>query len=120
MTVVYGYILMQGASLIGSGSELLLLVPRLVPLVGSVVLPVLGAVPDGMMVLVSGIGPDAQNEVAVGVGALAGSTIMLLTLPWFLAVLAGRVSVNKNGSLNYKKSGEDDEGWQKLRPEHKC
>jgi Ca2+/Na+ antiporter len=120
MTVVYGYILMQGASLIGSGSELLLLVPRLAPLVGSVVLPVLGAVPDGMMVLVSGIGPDAQNEVAVGVGALAGSTIMLLTLPWFLAVLAGRVSVNKNGSLNYKKSGEDGEGWQKLRPEHKC
>ncbi|CAK0909103.1 unnamed protein product [Prorocentrum cordatum] len=92
MTVVYGYILMQGASLIGSGSELLLLVPRLAPLVGSVVLPVLGAVPDGMMVLMSGSGPDAQNEVAVGVGALAGSTIMLLTLPWFLAVYAGRAS----------------------------
>ena len=32
-------------------------------LVGSVVLPVLGAVPDGMMVLFSGMGPDAQNQV---------------------------------------------------------
>jgi len=116
MTVVYGYILMQGASLIGSGSELLLLVPRLAPLVGSVVLPVLGAVPDGMMVLMSGSGPDAQNEVAVGVGALAGSTIMLLTLPWFLAVYAGRVSINKDGNLNYKPTG----GGEKLRPEHRC
>ncbi|CAJ1461073.1 unnamed protein product [Effrenium voratum] len=46
-----------------------------------------------MMVLFSGIGPTAkaQENVAVGVGALAGSTIMLLTIPWFLGVLGGRV-----------------------------
>ena len=33
--------------MISDGSELLLLVPSLAGLVGSVVLPVLGAVPDG-------------------------------------------------------------------------
>lgn len=117
MTVVYGYILMQGASLIGSGSELLLLVPRLAPLVGSVVLPVLGAVPDGMMVLVSGIGPDAQNEVAVGVGALAGSTIMLLTLPWAISVLSGRVNLDGRDFVpRYKRPANADDDWEKLSP----
>merc|ERR1719326_1788723 len=93
MTIMYGYVLLQASNLISDGSELLLLVPKFAPIVGSVVLPILGAVPDGMMVLVSGLGPDAQNEVAVGVGALAGSTIMLLTLPWFLAVFGGRVNI---------------------------
>jgi len=40
--------------------------------VGPVVLPVLGVVPDGMMVLFSGFGADVMNRIAVGVGALAG------------------------------------------------
>jgi len=58
-----------------------------------VVLPVLGAVPDGAIVLFSGMGEDAVNQVVVGVGALAGSTIMLLTIPWILATFAGRVDL---------------------------
>lgn len=68
--------------MISDGSELLLLVPAVAGIVGSVVLPVLGAVPDGAIVLFSGMGDDAQEELSVGVGALAGSTIMLLTIPW--------------------------------------
>ena len=47
---------------------------------------ILGAVPDGAIVLFSGLGQDAQNQISVGVGALAGSTIMLLTIPWFLSI----------------------------------
>lgn len=113
---IYGYILFQASNLISDGSELLLLVPPLAPVVGSVVLPVLGAVPDGMMVLFSGLGPDAQNQVSVGVGALAGSTVMLLTLPWFLAVLAGRVSL-KDGTPTYQRpAGADPAIWDKLSP----
>ena len=65
--------------MISDGSELLLLIPSVAGLVGSVVLPVLGAVPDGAIVLFSGIGPDAQEQLTIGIGALAGSTIMLLT-----------------------------------------
>lgn len=100
VTLLYGGILFNAADMIGSGSELLLLVPSLCKLVGSVVLPVLGAVPDGMMVLFSGLGPNAQQEISVGVGALAGSTIMLLTIPWFLGIYAGRVNII-NGKPNY-------------------
>ena len=43
----YGYALFYAADLIGEGSELLLLVPSMAGLVGGVVLPLLGAVPDG-------------------------------------------------------------------------
>ncbi len=50
------------------------------------------------------MGPDAQNQLAVGVGALAGSTIMLLTIPWFLSILGGRVDMDSTGRANYKKT----------------
>ena len=73
----------SASNMISDGSELLLLVPAVAGLVGSVVLPVLGAVPDGAIVLFSGLGDDAQEQLSVGVGALAGSTIMLLTIPWW-------------------------------------
>lgn len=105
-TISYGYMLYWASELISDGSELLLLIPSFAGIVGSIVLPVLGAVPDGMMVLFSGIGPldVAQDQVAVGVGALAGSTIMLLCIPWFLCVLGGRVDIDeKDGSCLYGK-----------------
>lgn len=85
-------------------------------IVGSVVLPVLGAVPDGAIVLFSGMGPDAQEQVSVGVGALAGSTIMLLTIPWGLSVIAGRVNLDKDGRGNYSRPKGAGEGWAKLMP----
>lgn len=44
--------------------------------------------------------------------ALAGSTIMLLTIPWVLAVLAGRVDLDENGHGNYRPS----KGQQKFTP----
>lgn len=90
---MYGGVLYKASELIANGSELLLLVPSLRGIVGSVVLPILGAVPDGAIVLFSGLGPNAQDTLQVGVGALAGSTSMLLTIPWFLSILAGRVNV---------------------------
>lgn len=63
--IVYGYILMNASNLISDGSEFLLLVPKYAGIVGSIVLPILGAVPDGMLILFSGIGSDAQNQLAV-------------------------------------------------------
>jgi len=105
--VTYGYVLFTSANMIGDGSELLLLIPSLAGIVGSIVLPILGAVPDGMMVLFSGLGElcVAQEQVSVGVGALAGSTIMLLTIPWFLAIVGGRVDIEK-GEAMYSKRGQ--------------
>ena len=70
--------------------------------VGAVVLPILGAVPDGMVVLFSGIGPNAQTQLQVGIGALAGSTVMLLTIPWAMAIYGGRVDLDSAGEPVYK------------------
>lgn len=99
----YGYILYYASNLIGEGSELLLLVPSLAGLVGGVVLPLLGAVPDGAIILFSGLGSleEAQETLSVGVGALAGSTIMLLTIPLTLSVIGGRVDLLPDGKANY-------------------
>jgi len=97
----YAYILFYASNQISEGSEKLLLIPSWRSVVGTVVLPILGAVPDGAIVLFSGLGDDAQNQIAVGVGALAGSTIMLLTIPWFLTIYAGRVPITKNGTCDY-------------------
>jgi len=101
LTVVYAKILFESSGLIANGSELLLLFPSVAGLVGSIVLPILGAVPDGIMVLFSGLGSDAQNQVSVGVGALAGSTVMLLTFPWFIAIISGKVNLGDDGQAAY-------------------
>ena len=93
---VYGAVLFKSADVLSEGSELLMFVPSIKDVVGSIVLPILGAVPDGAIVLFSGMGPieEAQDQLNVGVGALAGSTIMLLTIPWFLSLWAGRVDLS--------------------------
>ena len=101
LLLAYAYVLFTCSNMISDGSELLLLVPSMAGVVGSVVLPVLGAVPDGAIVLFSGLGPGAQDQLSVGVGALAGSTIMLLTVPWSLSVVAGRVDY-KGGAPSYR------------------
>jgi len=108
----YGYALFYAANMIGEGSELLLLVPSMAGLVGGVVLPLLGAVPDGAIILFSGLGSIevAQESLSVGIGALAGSTIMLLTIPWALSIFAGRVDIEE-GKPRYKKK-------PKLDPDH--
>jgi len=105
VTIVYGVVLYQSSNLIANGSEFLLLVPSLAGIVGSIVLPILGAVPDGMMTLCSGLGPNAQSTVGAGVGVLAGSTVMLLTFPWFIALTFGRVPI-EGGKANFSKTGK--------------
>jgi Ca2+/Na+ antiporter len=103
--VSYGYVLYMASGLISEGSELLLLVPSMAGLVGGVVLPLLGAVPDGAIILFSGLGDvqAAQETLSVGVGALAGSTIMLITVPFALSIYGGRVDLigPKHDKPNY-------------------
>lgn len=106
VTLIYAVVLYQASGLISGGSELLQFVPAIAGIVGSIVLPILGAVPDGMMVLFSGIGPNAQETVSVGVGALAGSTVMLLTFPWFICIYYGGVPLS-NGEADYAKKDQE-------------
>jgi Ca2+/Na+ antiporter len=104
LMMAYGYVLYEASNLISEGSELLMLV--LNPgLIGGLVLPIMGAVPDGAMVLFSGLGDNAQTSLKVGVGTLAGSTIMLLTVPWFICAIVGRVDIVK-GKCAYKQKPE--------------
>ena len=96
LAAVYGFILFKASKLISAGSELLQLV--LPPgLVGSIVLPVLGALPDGALVLFAGLGDNAQEQLNVGMGTLAGSTVMVLSLPWAAALIVGRVDLSADG-----------------------
>ena len=88
--ISYGYVLYKASELIAHGSELLLLIPSLAGIVGGVVLPAMGSVPDAAIMLFSGLGDKehAQESLSVGVGALAGSTIMVLTVPFGMSILA--------------------------------
>jgi Ca2+/Na+ antiporter len=114
LLAVYGYILFVGSNLIADGSESLSLV--LSPgLVGGLILPVMGAVPDGAIVLFSGLGPDAASQLSVGVGTLAGSTIMLLTVPWGLCGIMGRVNMLPGGKADYRGKPKLTNGWSLTR-----
>jgi len=101
-----------GCNLIGDGSELLEATPY-APLIGPTILPVLGAVPDAAIVFFSGFGNDAQEQLDTGMGALAGSTVMLLTIPWVLNIVGGAVDlIEKDGELSgdYPSAESDPEG----------
>ncbi|CAM6121689.1 unnamed protein product [Calypogeia fissa] len=55
LIVAYGYLLLVAAQLISKGSELLLEVTN-AGLFGGRLLPILGALPDALLILVSGLG----------------------------------------------------------------
>lgn len=62
-----------------------------------VVLPVLGALPDSLIIGVSGLTgtrEEAASQVALGIGTLAGSSILLLSLTWGGSVLLGRCDLD--------------------------
>lgn len=58
-------------------------------------IPKKATVPDAAIMICSGLGPkeEAQEKLSVGVGTLAGSTIMVLTVPWGISILCGRVDL---------------------------
>eukprot|EP01112_Ceratiomyxa_fruticulosa_P012513 TRINITY_DN3468_c0_g2_i3.p1 TRINITY_DN3468_c0_g2~~TRINITY_DN3468_c0_g2_i3.p1 ORF type:complete len:305 (-),score=65.79 TRINITY_DN3468_c0_g2_i3:481-1395(-) len=98
--IFYGALLGFGAKLISDGSELLMEI--LNPgLIGGLLLPILGAVPDSAIIVVSGIsGPNLQEQLAVGIGTLAGSTIMLLTFPWTACIILGRCDIRAGAAID--------------------
>eukprot|EP00698_Gefionella_okellyi_P006477 TRINITY_DN15810_c0_g1_i1.p1 TRINITY_DN15810_c0_g1~~TRINITY_DN15810_c0_g1_i1.p1 ORF type:complete len:454 (+),score=110.30 TRINITY_DN15810_c0_g1_i1:33-1394(+) len=110
LMIFYGMVLGFGSKTIADGSELLMdiLDPGFI---GGFVLPVLGAVPDTAIILVSCLGPDAQSQLSVGIGTLAGSTIMLLTLPWFAALFVGRQDIENGMAVELKCSKFSSKSW---------
>ncbi|XP_047962554.1 sodium/calcium exchanger NCL-like [Salvia hispanica] len=98
LILVYGYLMFTAATYLSGGSELLLEI--LGPgIVGGLFLPILGALPDAMLILVSGMSGSvetAQSQVSVGMGLLAGSTVMLLTVIWGSCILVGKCDLQDN------------------------
>ncbi|GAB2229895.1 hypothetical protein Droror1_Dr00014151 [Drosera rotundifolia] len=95
LILLYGYLMYTAATFLSNGSELLL--ETLGPgIVGGLFLPVLGALPDALLILVSGLSGStstAQSQVSVGMGLLAGSTVMLLTVIWGASVIVGKTDL---------------------------
>ncbi|KAK8503590.1 hypothetical protein V6N13_009808 [Hibiscus sabdariffa] len=102
LILVYGYLMFLAATYLSSGSELLLEI--LGPgIVGGLFLPMLGALPDAMLILVSGLSgtaETAQDQVSVGMGLLAGSTVMLLTVIWGSCVIVGRCDLRDSFAVD--------------------
>ncbi|KAI6687240.1 hypothetical protein NL676_024068 [Syzygium grande] len=91
LILVYEYLLFHGESYVASGSEQIFKV--LGPgIFGASAFHVLGALPESLILLASGLLNSeevAQEYVVTGVGLLAGSSILLLTLLWGTCVLLG-------------------------------
>ncbi|CAL5336001.1 unnamed protein product [Camellia sinensis] len=141
LIIVYGYLMFLAATYLSNGSELLLEI--LGPgIVGGLFLPILGALPDAMLILVlcgmripwkgksrsrmqgvddvddyvrytagvsftnvsglSGTTETAQSRVSVGMGLLAGSTVMLLTVIWGTCVIVGKCDLHDSIAIDGK------------------
>lgn len=91
---IYGCILIMASTYLGEGAEILLeaLGPAWAGVIGGILIPILGILPDSLMVLMSGMGPADKvvEEVAIGAGTLIGSTCMLLTIPTALGIFFSR------------------------------
>ncbi|CAN1145860.1 Sodium/calcium exchanger NCL [Linum perenne] len=111
LIIVYGYLMFLAATYLSSGSELLLEI--LGPgIVGGLFLPALGALPDAMLILVSGLSGSAetaQSQVSVGMGLLAGSTVMLLTIIWGSCILVGKCDIRESDNIAI--DGKDTRGF---------
>lgn len=120
LTLMFFYcmVLLWGANCIGDGGEALLNLGVMSPsFIGGVLLPILGAVPDAVIIIVSGAGGSvahAERRISVGVGTLAGSTIMLLTLLYSSCLFVGRCDLDEDGkAIDGTLKGESYKGKQK-------
>ncbi|KAK4803854.1 hypothetical protein SAY86_003671 [Trapa natans] len=94
LILVYEYLLFHGESYLASGSKQIfkLLGPGIF---GASAFHVLGALPESVILVASGLlnsKETAQEYVLTGVGLMAGSSILLLTLLWGTCNVLGRRS----------------------------
>ncbi|PWA66615.1 calcium-binding EF-hand family protein [Artemisia annua] len=112
LILVYGYLMFLAATYLSSGSELMLEI--LGPgIVGGLFLPILGALPDALLILVSGLSGSsetAQDQVSVGMGLLAGSTVMLLTVIWGSCIIIGKCDLENSFAID----NQDTKGFSLL------
>ncbi|KAE8076021.1 hypothetical protein FH972_014696 [Carpinus fangiana] len=104
LILVYSYLMFVGAKLLSDGSEILLEI--LGPgIIGGFFLPVLNSLPDATIILASGLSGStetAQSQVSVGMGLLAGSTVMLLTILWGTCLIVGKCDLENSVAVDQK------------------
>ncbi|OMP10032.1 Calcium-binding EF-hand [Corchorus olitorius] len=102
LILVYGYLMFRAAKLLCDGCEILLEI--LGPgLIGGLFLPVLSSLPDAIIILASGLSGSketAQSQISVGIGLVAGSTVMLLTVVWGSCLILGKCDLDSSLSKN--------------------
>ncbi|KAI9185925.1 hypothetical protein LWI28_012053 [Acer negundo] len=109
LIIVYGYLMFVAATYLTDGTELLLSI-RGPGVVGGLSLPIFGDLPGAMIIFVSGLSESkevAQSQVAIGMGMLAGSTIMLITVIWGSCVIVGKCDLGESAAVN----GQDTKGF---------
>ncbi|XP_073297492.1 sodium/calcium exchanger NCL2-like [Primulina huaijiensis] len=89
LILVFEYLLFAAESYVGSGGEMIfkILGPGVF---GACVFQIIGSLPEALILLASGLSSSeelAGEFVLTGVGLLAGSTILLLTLIWGTCIL---------------------------------
>ncbi|KAI6687238.1 hypothetical protein NL676_024066 [Syzygium grande] len=116
LMLVYEYLLFHGESYVASGSEQIfkMLGPGIF---GASAFHVLSALPEALILLASGLlnGEEvAQEYVVTGVGLLAGSSILLLTLLWGTCVLLGSSELRDGMEPNTSNSNSSKFSWKKF------
>ncbi|KAL3733845.1 hypothetical protein ACJRO7_023230 [Eucalyptus globulus] len=102
LIVVYGYKMFTAATYLSNGSALLLKIVG-PGIISSLFRPMLGTLPDVMLILGSGLSGStetAQSQVSVGMGLLAGSTVMLLTVIWGSCIIVGKCDLHDSVALD--------------------
>ncbi|GIQ88684.1 hypothetical protein KIPB_010992, partial [Kipferlia bialata] len=81
--------------------------------IGGFVLPILGALPDAAIVIASVSGPieTVVESVQVGVGTLAGSTVLLLTLTVAASMVYGRCDLGADGEARDLRRVKEGLDW---------
>ncbi|KAI3895509.1 hypothetical protein MKW92_010185 [Papaver armeniacum] len=113
MFVVYEYLLFLGEKCICLGSEIVFQMLG-TGVFGACAFEILGAFPEGMIILVSGLSKSkevAEEKVHTGVGLLAGSTVLLLTLLWGTCVILGKSDFSDVPVSNDLKSSALQKLW---------
>jgi len=107
LLIIYFVLLWVGSYLIVSGTELLIFLPGMSSVVGSIILPVLGQLPMILLSIFAGFGAEAQQELEVGVGALAGGIVGQVSIYGYLTILLGSVNIDPaTGITDYSKASK--------------
>ncbi|CAI9783707.1 unnamed protein product [Fraxinus pennsylvanica] len=98
LIVIYEILLSMGERYVANGSEQFFEIIGPGGIFGASLFQFLGAIPQIIIVLVSalsGTTEAAQQQATLGMGLVAGSTVMLLTLVWGLCVLVGSYDLSE-------------------------